>query len=628
MHTSQLRRRRLPNPVVGAFDAHTSADYQTMKANGFTHALIEYRWDDAQPNGPLTALDTDVVATITGRVAAARAAGLRVQFQIAFHYTPAWIDTPGTAVPKFKNQLGAEWSEATSGGRNVRDWYFTAVGRQYLQDFINRCLATLDLAQIDSMRTGIGWYGENNYPPSPDLNTFYWWAYGDAPQQGTGLASGMLACPVPGYIPFTGDGTKDTQFTNWYLDAAARTLKWLIDAHRQAGWKRDLFILQPGFGLRPNFVYGSDDYQRQACVGSDWEGQIAVYSSMTNVFIQCTWIDGIHPYATDLTVVSNQASWYRLKTLGENAGKGKRMSGENTATDWTYLDEDRVFQLDALAQGYRDMWFLTYPSMAAASSPVVDLAHTAQNIIYHANSAAALPTLLPPTAVCSPLVYLTASSGVSATGSAVTQWNDQTANGNNTATASGTTRPTLVASGGPNNLPYLSFDGSANMLTLAASPFNLATYTIFVVARTYQAGGFMGKIGGAAGDSLRKMELGMSSGGQFYTRAGSDTDYNEYFSQNSLFNTWHLYSTTMRAGDDFDMNIDGANETRNVADGTIGFAFKPTPFNNELLAIGREGTNGAFSRIDIAEILIIPTAIDQATRQRIETYFRLAYKLF
>jgi len=429
-------------------------------------------------------------------------------------------------------------------------------------------------------------------------------------------------------VPFSGNSGKDTQFTEWYLDGAAKTLGWLIGVHRQAGWLRDLFILQPGFGLRPNFTYGSAEYQRQACIASDWDRQIAVYAGMPNVFIQCTWIDGIHPYAADLAVVSNQAAWYRLQVLGTAIGKGKRMSGENTATDWTYLDEDRVFQLDALKQGYRDMWFLTYPSLSAASNPIVDLPHTTQNVTYLRDSTTTLPTLLKPTAVSSPVLYLTASAGVSASGGLITQWNDQTTNANNTATVSGTARPTLVSSGGPNGLPYVSFNGTANILTLASSPFNLAAYTVFIVARTYASGGFMGKIGGAAGDSLRKLEFGMSPGGQFYTRAGSDTEYNEYYSQNSLFNSWHLYSATMRAGNDFDMNVDGANETRNVADGTISAAFKPTPFNSQLLALGREGINGGFSHVDIAELMIVPTAVDVATRQRIETYFRLAYRLF
>ncbi|MGV9002191.1 MAG: hypothetical protein ACOH18_04555 [Candidatus Saccharimonadaceae bacterium] len=628
MHSSQIRKRRLPTPVIGAFDAHSASDFAALKAANFTHVLIEYRWDEAQPNGPLTPLDATVVTTITTRVAQARAAGLRVQFQVAFHYVPSWVDAAGTTIPKFKNQLGTEWSETNSGGRNIRDWYFTAVGRQYLADFIQRCFATLDLAQIDSVRTGIGWYGENNFPPSPDLTTFHWWGYSDAAQTGSGLAPGMSVCPVPAYVPFSGNAGKDTQFTDWYLDAAAQTLQWLITVHRSAGWKRDLFILQPGFGIRSTMPYGSDDYKRQACIASDWDRQIAVYGTMSNVFIQCTWIDGIHPYGSDLSLTSNQAAWYRLQEIGKTVNKGKRMSGENTATDWNYLDEDRIFQLDALVQGYRDMWFLTYPSLAAATNGVVNLAHTTANIAYLRDSTSPLPTLLKPTAVTSPLLYLSASSGVIATGGAITQWNDQSSNGNNTITASGTARPTLVSSGGPNGLPYVSFNGTANVLTFPSAPFDLAAYTVFVVARTYGAGGFMGKIGGTSGNSLRKFELGMSSGGQFYTRAGSDSEYSEYYTGSSLFGGWHVYSATMRAGDDFDMNVDGANQTRNMADGTLSSAFHPTPFNSELLALGREGIGGGFSHIDIAEVLMLPSALDVATRQRVETYFRLAYKLF
>jgi hypothetical protein len=628
MRTAQLRRRRLPDPVVGAFDAHNPADFAAMKAAGFTHALIEYRWDEAQPNGPLTPLDPATITLITTRIANARAAGLKVQFQIAFHYVPAWVDAPGSYIPKFKNQHGQEWSETTSGGRNIRDWYFSATGRAYLADFIQRCLATLDLAQIDTMRTGPGWYGENNYPPSPDLNTFHWWAYGTAPQTGVDLAAGMDVCPTPGYVPFSGDSGKDTQFTEWYLDSLATVLDWLIKLHRTSGWLRDVFILLPGFGIRDTFAYGSADYQRQACVGSDWERQVAVFAHMPSVHMQCTWIDGIHPFATDLTVKSNQAAWYRLLEIAQDSGKSKRIAGENTAINWTYLDEDRVFQLDALAQGYRDMWFLTYPSLAAASSPVVDLPHTAANITYLRNKAAPKPVLLSPTTVSTPLLYLTANTGVVSSSNAVTQWNDQSGQGNNSIVASGAMRPTLHPTGGPNNQSYLAFNGTSNYLTFASAPFNLAMYTIFILARVHTSGAFMGKVGGAAGQTLRKLEMGMSPGGQLYTRAGSDTEYNEAYTSNSMLGAWHLFSTTMRAGNDFDMNIDGANQTRNVADGTINFSFFPTPFNNELLALGREGAFGGYSQVDIASVMIAGSALDVAARQRVETYFRLAYGVF
>jgi hypothetical protein len=79
-------------------------------------------------------------------------------------------------------------------------------------------------------------------------------------------------------------------------------------------------------------------------------------------------------------------------------------------------------------------------------------------------------------------IWLRADAGVITVSGAVSQWNDQSGNGNNAAQTTATSRPLLANSLQYNNLPVIRFDGSNDVLVGNTIPnLNSDNLTIFVL---------------------------------------------------------------------------------------------------------------------------------------------------
>jgi len=601
-------------PVVGTFNAQNPPQFAEIAKNGFSHIMIPMHWDTLQLSAG-AALDPTALADVNTQITNAKAAGLKVQTEFSIQYPPSWVT--GGGVPPFVNETNGTWGAGNGSGMDVRDWVWTAVGRNYVADFFTKCLAGVNLANIDSIRMGGLHYNELHYP-----NTGNWWGFGNAAQTGTGRTSDTTTCPVPGLVPYgTANAAQTAQFIAWYLASLKAFMLWQITQIR-AGYAGDLFMMHPGFGLRPDFAVTDAGYKTDASEGTDTNGMMAAYAGMARVYPHGTWTDGIHPYGIDLTTTKNTAAWYFFMQNAKKYGFS-RISGENTGSN-SDTDALRVFEIDAVPAGMTDPWWHEYPSMK--DNVHASIARVGALAKRFRTPGAARPPAVPPlqSAVqsVSPLLCLQAENAVQLDGLA-TGWNDTSGRGLNATAQTGAARPAYNVGGGPGGRAYLTFDGVAQFLSFAGATLNVPAHTIFAVVRarnTTATTGFMTKSGGTFNTAdYRRMELGLSSGGNPYFRSGAETTYTEFVPPAALTSNWYLYGVTVRTGSDFDLAMNGAPQSKT---GPLTVTAQATPQN---LLIGQGAPGAEWTPCDVAAIMIYGSALSTAQRQAAETVIRLTY---
>ena len=211
------------------------------------------------------------------------------------------------------------------------------------------------------------------------------------------------------------------------------------------------------------------------------------------------------------------------------------------------------------------------------------------------------------------------ASTITESGGAVSQWADKSGNGRDATQATGNAQPALT-SDAINSLDALTFDGSNDQLDISNPPINGTTpRSIFAVVRphTYgsNANGFLALTSvrdevGSTWDQSIELD-------GFYIRIFG----NAYWTPAPELNTPHLSSVIWASGsvdntavfsNGSAMTLAGGNyqtiDTA-VADAVIG----ATPLQPSTHFDG-----------DIAEIVIVASAVDTPTRQKIEGY--LAHK--
>ncbi|MEO7058902.1 MAG: hypothetical protein ABI083_04240 [Lapillicoccus sp.] len=310
------------------------AALKAIKAAGSTHVLIQAPWDQLQPRGAGTSLNAAAVDPLTTQLDQAKRVGLRVMWENAFHYPPAWVLA---AVEPFVDQNGVIYDSAGSApGRRVANWMWTARGQLLVADFLRKLAAALGpsrCAQMDGIKTGGGWYGELHYPPSATGGDAFQ-GFGTSMQTGIGLAPHQVVCPLPGYRPFSGRPRLDSIWLDWYLDGLGTWLTWLIAAHRSAGFAADFHVCHPGYGVRSNQVISSAGYQQAAALGEDPARMMDVYVSDPQVWPYCTWLntkDGFYPPQVD----SDLSAWKKIYEEAVRRNKHLKLWGENTGHETT-----------------------------------------------------------------------------------------------------------------------------------------------------------------------------------------------------------------------------------------------------------------------------------------------------
>jgi hypothetical protein len=223
----------------------------------------------------------------------------------------------------------------------------------------------------------------------------------------------------------------------------------------------------------------------------------------------------------------------------------------------------------------------------------------------------------PVTAVSSPLDisgcvgWWDASDAASITqsGGLVSQWNDKSGQ-NNHATASGSARPTLTA-GGLNGRSVMTFDGSANAMTVAAnSAFNSSDLTYFIVFRQASAAnkGVYTKLSATAGTlgfgfvvrsdpQIWMLQKNAGSAQVLTSTANPTTQARVYSVTSSTSATGHLDGVTAAAA------------SGQSADHSL----------NQAVTIGARASSEYLNGY-IAEIIHFNTALSTADRARVEAY--------
>jgi hypothetical protein len=358
---------------------------QTIKSAGCTHTTVSANWSTLQPNGAGTALVASAVTALQQEITDAGTAGLKILWENSLQYPPAWVLS---GVEQFKDQSGNVYNgSGAASGKQVTNWQWTSLGRQYVADFIAKLGAALGssyLNQITDIKTGGGYDGELHYAPSTLTAAPYsWWGYGSSMQTGTGLSSDQAVCPLPGYTIFSGTAAQDSEWINWYLNGLGTWLMWFIGQQRAAGFTGEYHVCHPGYGVRSNQsqVNQLAGYQQAAALGEDPARMIGVYAHDPKIWPYSTWLntsDGYDPPGAD----SDISAWKKIyeealrwnkhfKLWGENTG------GENTAglqgmfSGGTYgsaLSGASYSFAPAKTYGFQGIFWLDYSTLTAGGS--------------------------------------------------------------------------------------------------------------------------------------------------------------------------------------------------------------------------------------------------------------------
>jgi hypothetical protein len=242
-----------------------------------------------------------------------------------------------------------------------------------------------------------------------------------------------------------------------------------------------------------------------------------------------------------------------------------------------------------------------------------------------ANSAVAFD----PKTISGLTVWLKADTGITKDGSnLVSDWNDQSGNGNNFSQSTAGNKPLYTASA-QNGLPAIVFDGSNDFLTTAAS-VTLGTYSTFVVAsravwKPSAYAGIWGHNFSAAGTAGRA--LGVTGG------ALNNWQNNEFFSCGNGYgpsqtpyafgpigtysnSTYHLISAGNGTANSF-VRCDRASVARAVVNAAVTSSSTRFSLGTWYLAASSDFWNGG-----IAEVLIYNSVLSSTDIASVENYLR------
>lgn len=365
--------------VLGLPSQNLSAKRQVRLA-GVTHADIAAFWGDLQPNGPGTALSATALAALCQDFDDCATAGLKVIFNFSLHYPPTWAQT---GIENYVDQNG-NTNTTTASGKVIRNWFWTALGRQYVADFMTKVAAGLGdgrVKQVDFIRFGGGWYGETHYPSAFSTGNSYW-GYSASMQTGVGLASDQVVCPLPGYIPFVG-GTDldDSIWINWYINGVVTWLEWYYQQHRAVGFTAEMHLMLPGYGVRSNQVHTGNGYRSAAALAQDPVRMIAWTTKHPDVWPYSTWLNTADGFPGG-TADTDKSAWKKIYEEAYKRNKHHRILGENTGSEST-TGMQQIFSghangsalstaaypgSPAVVTGYQGIIWLNYSSLTGGQS--------------------------------------------------------------------------------------------------------------------------------------------------------------------------------------------------------------------------------------------------------------------
>ena len=222
------------------------------------------------------------------------------------------------------------------------------------------------------------------------------------------------------------------------------------------------------------------------------------------------------------------------------------------------------------------------------------------------------------------VAWLAADNGVTADGSGnVSQWNDQSGNGNNATITTGT-QPT-VTSAAINGLPAIHFDGTSNLLEIPFNPTLVAnrdfTFSIVLSADVADPGVVQGPVSMCSNNVPGHFDFQIArTTGKLSFLRGNREGLSSFAATTAVTPTqYYLVSFVMR-GTNAQSYLNGSFNGRSAFTTGIYTIGNPIRF-------GVRQDNGTRFRGNIAEVMWIRGAVSDAERLKLDTYIANKYAL-
>ena len=230
-----------------------------------------------------------------------------------------------------------------------------------------------------------------------------------------------------------------------------------------------------------------------------------------------------------------------------------------------------------------------------------------------------------PVVGATPVLCLESGVGIAESGGVVDGWADQSAQGNNLASA-GTARPALVAASTPSGAAAVSFDGVDDLLDrvntvdpITGLPAGSADRSMFVVARynSILSGAGWGGASYGTGAAGQAFGLGVPASGGAAGQLMVQRYASDYISGDAgVGEGWLVQSAVLDAG-----------ALEHFRDGEPIDTRATTSFNTVVnrLVLGDEIASSGHQHIDLAAVLIFDGALDATDRAAVEAYLADTY---
>lgn len=266
---------------------------------GVSVVEVPVAWDRYQPDAEQ--VDREYVAELRARLNDCHEAGMGVVLSPGLQYPPDWVKNLSGGV--LRGSAGGMPEDAGA------ELVFSAEVREAAQKYLARVASDVGFEGIAAIRVGTDASGELGYPgPNDGGNDQEFWAFGDAPQLGIGLAEGAAPSPMPGWVPGTnswrGRSVTEEQvrgWWDWYAGSVVDAVVWQVRELRTLGYQGRVHVPVAGRGVLPadktEAIKGRldgranpDGAQER---GLDYIAQFAILSSLPRVDVDFTGLDDV-----------------------------------------------------------------------------------------------------------------------------------------------------------------------------------------------------------------------------------------------------------------------------------------------------------------------------------------------
>lgn len=256
-------------------------------------------WDRYQPE--TGEVDAGYVGEVRTRLEDCRRSGVDVILSLGLQYPPDWA-----------KELSGGVLRGSAGGRPEHagaEVIFSADVRAAVQNYLENVVSDLGFDGITAIRLGTNATGELGYPgPDAGGNEEEFWAFGDAPQLGVGLAEGAVASPMPGWVPGTrswrGKAVTVGQvqgWWDWYAGSVVNAVAWQAGQVRRLGYEGRIHVPVAGRGVLPSdksraahgLLDGRANPDGAQERGLDYIEQFSILAKLPGVDIDFTGLDDV-----------------------------------------------------------------------------------------------------------------------------------------------------------------------------------------------------------------------------------------------------------------------------------------------------------------------------------------------